>query len=179
MTSGPADWLNPFADPQPCVFNGPLRESQRATADPRYSYVRMPTKPTLFLQPNPLPEPEPLSTRHSRVFFCIGVDRFAIDFTSTVTELNPQPTEVILIHKKRVAHMKALKSELRKKPTPKVLNKGEGCMANAALLQNLTYEVVKEGNYPTEWRAEAIDDAGERECYVVIVAGPRAEERAA
>jgi hypothetical protein len=36
------------------------------------------------------------------VIFCIGGDRFAIDFTSTVTELNQQPAEVIPIQKKRL-----------------------------------------------------------------------------
>ena len=51
-------------------------------------------------------------------------------------------------------------------------------MTNPAPLQSLTYEVVKDENYPTEWRTEAIDDAGEGECYVVIFTGPRAEERA-
>jgi hypothetical protein len=37
------------------------------------------------------------------VIFCIGGDRFAIDFTSTVTELNRWPAEVIPIQKKRLA----------------------------------------------------------------------------
>jgi hypothetical protein len=37
---------------------------------------------------------------------------------------------------------------------------------------------VKDENYPTEWRAEARDDAGEGACYVVIFAGLRAELRA-
>jgi hypothetical protein len=63
----------------------------------------MPTKPTLFLHPNPLHEPEPLATQHSRVIFCVGSDRFAIDITSTVTELKPQPAEVIPIGKKTSA----------------------------------------------------------------------------
>jgi hypothetical protein len=31
------------------------------------------------------------------VIFCVGGDRFAIDFTSTVTELKPQPADVIPI----------------------------------------------------------------------------------
>jgi hypothetical protein len=48
-------------------------------------------------------EPEPLSTRHSRVIFCVGGDRFAIDFTSTITELKPRPAEVIPIGRKRSA----------------------------------------------------------------------------
>jgi hypothetical protein len=65
--------------------------------NPRYSCVRMPTKPTPFLHPNPLHEPELLATSHSRVIFCVGGDRFAIDFTGTVTELKPQPADVIPI----------------------------------------------------------------------------------
>jgi len=52
------------------------------------------------------------------------------------------------------------------------------CMANPAPLESLLYVVVEDENCPNEWRAEAIDDAGEGECYVVIFAGPRAEERA-
>jgi hypothetical protein len=71
----------------------------------------MPTKPTRFLQPHPLREPEPLSTRHSRVIFCIGGDRFAIDFTSTVTELNRRPAEVIPIQKKRLAKRRQVGSD--------------------------------------------------------------------
>jgi len=58
------------------------------------------------------------------------------------------------------------------------LKKGNDCMANPAPLQSLLYVVVEDENCPNEWRAEAIDDAGEGECYVVIFAGPRAEERA-
>jgi hypothetical protein len=69
------------------------------------------TKPTLLLHPNPLHEPEPLSTRHSRVIFCVGGDRFAIDFTSTVTELNPRPAEVIPIQKKRLAKRRLVGSD--------------------------------------------------------------------
>ena len=68
----------------------------------------MPTKRTLFLQPNPLHDPEPLATTHSRVIFCVGDDRFAIDFTSTVTELKPRPAEVIAIQKKRSAKRRQL-----------------------------------------------------------------------
>ncbi len=60
----------------------------------------MPTKPTFFLHSN-RQEPEPLATTHARVIFCIGDDRFAIDFTSTVTELKPRLAEVIPIQKKR------------------------------------------------------------------------------
>jgi len=58
------------------------------------------------------------------------------------------------------------------------LKKGNDCMANPAPLQSLLYVVVEDENCPNEWRAEAIDDAGEGECYVVIFAGARAEERA-
>jgi hypothetical protein len=72
-------------------------------ADQRYSRIRMPTKPTPFLHPNPLQEPELLATAHSRVIFCVGSDRFAVDITSTVTELKPQPAEVIPIGKKSSA----------------------------------------------------------------------------
>ena len=76
-----------------------LGQSQRATPDQRYSHVRMPTKPTPFLHPNPH-EREPLDTVHSRVIFCVGADRFAIDLIGTVTELKPRPAEVIPIRKK-------------------------------------------------------------------------------
>jgi hypothetical protein len=47
----------------------------------------MPTKRTLFLHPNPLHDPESLATAHSLVIFCVGDDRFAIDFTSTAERL--------------------------------------------------------------------------------------------
>ena len=60
----------------------------------------MPTKPTPFPHPNPRHEPEPLDTVHSRVIVCVGADRFAIEFTGTVTELKPRPAEVIPIRKK-------------------------------------------------------------------------------
>jgi hypothetical protein len=63
----------------------------------------MPTKRTLFLHSNPLHDPEPLATTHARVIFCVGDDRFAIDFSSTVTELRLQPAEVIPIEKNRSA----------------------------------------------------------------------------
>jgi hypothetical protein len=68
----------------------------------------MPTKRTLFLQPNPLHDPEPLATTHSRVIYCVGDEGFAIDFTSTVTELNARPAEVIAIQKKRLAKRRPL-----------------------------------------------------------------------
>jgi hypothetical protein len=51
-------------------------------------------------------------------------------------------------------------------------------VADPAPLQSLTYKLIKDENNPTDWRAEAIDDAGEGECYVVTFTGPRAEERA-
>jgi hypothetical protein len=51
-------------------------------------------------------------------------------------------------------------------------------MALANPSQGLTCTVIEDGNNPTDWRAEAIDDAGEGECYVVTFTGPRAEERA-
>ena len=35
-------------------------------------------------------------------------------------------------------------------------------------LQGLTYEVIEDENNPTDWRAEAIDDAGEGECYCAV-----------
>jgi len=40
-----------------------------------------------------------------------NVDRFAIDFTGTVTELNPQPAEVIPIQKRRRAKRRSLASD--------------------------------------------------------------------
>lgn len=42
----------------------------------------------------------------------------------------------------------------------------------------MEYEVVEDRQYPGDWRAEAIDYASEGECYVVIFAGPHAEQRA-
>ena len=95
----------------------PLGESQRPTPDQRYSHVRMPTKPTPFPHRKPLHEPEPLATRHSRVIFCIGGDRFAIDFTATVTELNPQPAEVIPIEKNRAAKRRRVTSDRHERPS--------------------------------------------------------------
>jgi len=77
----------------------------------RYSHDVMPTKRTLILLASPLHPPEPLGTVQSRVIFCVGGDRFAIDFTSTVTELNPQPAEVIPIQKKRLAKRRSLASD--------------------------------------------------------------------
>jgi hypothetical protein len=71
----------------------------------------MPTKPTPFLHPNRLREPELLATRHSRVIFCVGGDRFAIDFTSTVTELKPQPADVIPIKRNASAKRRPLGSD--------------------------------------------------------------------
>jgi hypothetical protein len=87
---------------QPASSSAPSGPSQRATPDQRYSLVRMPTKPTPFHHPNPH-EREPLDTVHSRVIFCVGADRFAIDFIGTVTELKPRPAEVIPICKKSSA----------------------------------------------------------------------------
>ncbi len=42
----------------------------------------------------------------------------------------------------------------------------------------LTYEVAEDKLCPGDWRAEASDYDSEGECYVVIFAGPKAEERA-
>jgi hypothetical protein len=86
-----------------CLPRRHVGQSQRATPDQRYSHVRMPTKPTPFLHPNPRHEPEALDTVHSRVIFCVGADRFAIDLIGTVTELKPRPAEVIPIRKKSSA----------------------------------------------------------------------------
>jgi ferredoxin-thioredoxin reductase catalytic subunit len=49
-------------------------------------------------------------------------------------------------------------------------------LENPTQLPGLTYEVIQDQIYPTDWRAEAINEAGE--CYVVIFSGPNAEERA-
>src|SRR5579872_359658 len=79
----------------------------------RYSHDVMPTKLTLILLPSPLHPPEPVGTMQSRVIFCVGGDRFAIDFTSTVTELSPQPAEVIPIQKRRRAKRRSRASGRR------------------------------------------------------------------
>jgi hypothetical protein len=42
----------------------------------------------------------------------------------------------------------------------------------------MTYEVLQDPDNPAEWRAEAIDEAGDGQCYVVVFSGPQAEERA-
>ena len=91
-----------FVDRSAGVFLGGIWAKPAGDADQRYSHVRMPTKPTPFLHPNPH-ELEPLDTVHSRVIFCVGADRFAIDFIGTVTELKPRPAEVIPIRKKSSA----------------------------------------------------------------------------
>lgn len=46
------------------------------------------------------------------------------------------------------------------------------------MADSLNYQVIEDANNPTDWRVEAINDAGEGECYVVTFTGPRAEERA-
>ena len=42
----------------------------------------------------------------------------------------------------------------------------------------LKYEVAEDKLYPGDWRAEATDHESEGECYIVIFAGLKAEERA-
>lgn len=69
----------------------------------RYSCFAMPSKPTPFPHLHQSQEPEPAAIEHSRWIFCIGRERYAFDFTSTVTELRPQPAEVISIEEKRQA----------------------------------------------------------------------------
>ena len=90
--------------PSACPFiSATSGESQPLTPDQRYSGVGMPDKPTLPLHPNPVHEPEPLATQHSRVIFCVGDDRFAVDLNATVTQLKPRPAEVIPIKENRSA----------------------------------------------------------------------------
>jgi hypothetical protein len=67
----------------------------------RYSRVPMPSKPTPFPDPQPPPKPEPTVTDHSRWIFRIGRERYAFDFTSTVTPLRPEQAPVISIEEKR------------------------------------------------------------------------------
>jgi hypothetical protein len=43
---------------------------------------------------------------------------------------------------------------------------------------NLSYEVVESRDNPGEWRAEAIDFAGDGECFIAIFTGPLAMDRA-
>ena len=50
-------------------------------------------------------------------------------------------------------------------------------MRNPAPSHSLS-EVLQDPDNPTDWRAEAIDDAGDGECYVASFSGPQAEERA-
>jgi hypothetical protein len=69
--------------------------------NPRYSHVRMPSKPTPFPDPQPPHKPEPVVTDHSRWIFRIGRERYAFDFTSTVTPLRPEQAPVISIEEKR------------------------------------------------------------------------------
>src|SRR5260221_4397359 len=52
---------------RPTTVSRAKSASVRPDLDQRYSRVRMPTRPTPVLHPNPLHEPEPLATRHSRV----------------------------------------------------------------------------------------------------------------
>lgn len=42
----------------------------------------------------------------------------------------------------------------------------------------LKYEVAEDKLFPSDWRVEASDYESDGECYVVIFAGPSAEERA-
>ena len=70
-------------------------------ADEGELHVSMPSRPTPFPHTHQRHEPEPLATEHSRVIVCIGADRFAVDFTSTLTDLRPRPAEVISIEEKR------------------------------------------------------------------------------
>jgi hypothetical protein len=69
--------------------------------NPRYSHVRMPSKPTSFPDSHQPDETEPAVTEHSRCIFRIGRERYAFDFTSTVTRLRPEPAPVISIEEKR------------------------------------------------------------------------------
>jgi hypothetical protein len=42
----------------------------------------------------------------------------------------------------------------------------------------MTWEVFKDKNWPSDWRVEAIDHDGDGECYVTIFSGPGSEARA-
>jgi hypothetical protein len=97
-----------------CTFIGATwGENQPPTPDQRYSGVGMPGKPTLLLHPDPVHEPEPLATEHSRVIFCVGDDRFAVDFSATVTQLKPRPAELIPIEENRSAKRRRVDSDRR------------------------------------------------------------------
>jgi len=60
----------------------------------------MPSKPTPFQYPHQPDEPDPAVTAHSRWIFRIGGERYAFDFTSTVTQLRPEQAQVISIEEK-------------------------------------------------------------------------------
>jgi hypothetical protein len=59
----------------------------------------MPTKLTSF--PEPRHEPALVATKHGRVIVSIGRQRFAIEITSTVSELKPQAAKLISIETQR------------------------------------------------------------------------------
>jgi hypothetical protein len=61
----------------------------------------MPNPPMPFPPSQQPPEPRPVATKHSRMILSIGRERYAFDFTSTVTALRPKAAEVISIEEKR------------------------------------------------------------------------------
>ena len=55
---------------------------------------------------------------HSRLIFRIGAKRFAFEFVSSATEINPLGAKIL-----KIEHFRMLKS---KRSIPKEFNKGEG-----------------------------------------------------
>ncbi len=51
-----------------------------------------------FPKPSASAEPDPIAKLHQRVIFSIGSQRYAYDFYSQVSQLNPTPAPVVSVN---------------------------------------------------------------------------------